>query len=172
MFFGSCSQKQNVSDSDVENSRTEKVITVSESTLTSNDREEDQSKLTIQVTRFQKLQAKYKAKGFESFCILKADIDSIFLVSIYMANVIYGKDNVSAAKTSLAEWIEKDKLDAYYRKFNLNSKEVNQDLAEFVVGNNALCNEYLERRHQSDQVEINNVIHLGLTKEAHEKYTP
>jgi hypothetical protein len=89
-----------------------------------------------------------------------------------MANVIYGKDNVSAAKTSLAEWIEKDKLEAFYRKFNLNSKEVDQDLVEFVVSANANCNEYLERRRQSDQDEIDNVIHLRLSKEAHEKYTP
>lgn len=168
IFFGSCSHKQG--ESAIGNNRAEKGRTLSESAIISIDRKEVQSQLTIEATRFQKLQAKYKAKGFESFCTLKADIDSIFLVSTYMANVIYGEDNAAAAKTSLAEWIEKDKLDAYYRSRKLNSKEVNQDLADFAV--NPFCNEYLELRHQAVQDEINNVIYSRLTKEAHEKYTP
>lgn len=167
IFLGSCSHEDTASSI-----KTVKVVPISENVIVHTDVKEEVNELDAEVALFESLQAKYKSKGFESFCILKGDLDSIFLISDYMANVIYGEDNFSAAKISLGEWIEKDKLEAYYRLHNLNSKEVSEDLTKFAVNRNRLCNEYLERRHQSDRDEINNVMYLQLAKEAHEKYTP
>lgn len=171
-FIGTCFNEEAVSDSHKESTRTQKTVSASEKIIRPTSKEEKPNELNAEVALFEQLQAKYKAKGFESFCVLKADLDSIFLISDYMANVIYGKDNFSAAKTSLAEWIEKDKLDAYYRKHNLNSEELNEDLSEFSGSKNTICESYLDLRYQSDQDEINTVIHLRLAKEAHKKYTP
>jgi hypothetical protein len=171
-FMGTCSYEEDNSDSNKKSTETKKAVSASDKAIRPTDKKEEPSDLNIELALFEKLQAKYEAKGFESFCVLKADLDSIFLISDYMANVIYGKDNFSAAKTALAEWIEKDKLEAYYRRHNLSSDDLNKDLFEFTASRNTLCNIYLERRYQSDQNEINNVIHSRLAKEAHKRYTP
>jgi|SRR5690554_370600 len=167
-FLVACSNEKSTSDSGQGNPLAQETASTSEKVI----EEKELPKQDTEEALFEELQVKYKAKGFESFCELKADLDSVFLIANYMAKVIYGEESFNAARTSLADWIEHDRLVAYYRKHNLNSEDVAEDLLKFTRIRNNFCKSYLDRRYQSDLNEINKVINLRLAEEAHTRYTP
>jgi hypothetical protein len=111
----------------------------------------------------------YKKKGYGSWCQLKADLDSIYLVSIFMADVCMGKE-ISKERDNLKSRIEKDKLKIYYQTHGLNSKQVLNDLFLMAVIYPDPCKDYLDKRYRIDKYYIENDYAKQLYIEAFKKY--
>lgn len=112
----------------------------------------------------------YSDYDFSSFCVIKADLDSIFLVSDFMAGALIGADNFSQQRIKIAEVIEKEKVREYCQQHGIPHKKVLGDLMQLAMKRPNPCQRYLDYRYDEYKRKIHNDISFDLHVEAHKKY--
>ena len=116
------------------------------------------------------LNREYQKRGFESFCEVKADADSIFLTADYMAGIALGEDNFSQERTKLTSRIEKDRIAAYVKKRGLDYKVFIDDLFLLAMEYPNPCEAYLKYRYDTDKAMIRNERSLHLHQDVYMNY--
>lgn len=112
----------------------------------------------------------YSDYDFSSFCVIKADLDSIFLVSDFMAGALIGADNFSQKRIKIAEEIEREKVREYCQQHELPYDKVLSDLMQLAMMYPNPCQRYLDYRYDEYKRKIHNDLSFDLNVEAHKRY--
>lgn len=112
----------------------------------------------------------YKKYNFDNFCVLKSDLDSVFLTADFMASIVVGKDDYGPRHSALRTKIEKDRRAAYLKRNGLNKSQVEKDIIKLAVMYPNPCDSYSKHRYENDKEYIRNSHSLQLHIETAIKY--
>lgn len=112
----------------------------------------------------------YNDKGVVDFCVLKADLDSIFLTADYMAQILLDGKSGGSDFEKLRSKIEKDRAAAYFKKNRLNRKQVNNDNMLLAMEYPLPCEEYVNSRYAAVKEYLRTKHSAQLYREAFIKY--